>query len=178
MRGGLTIATVDDAAAVAALRNAAALALTARFGMGHWSSMSTEKGVRSSMKVASVYVARDKRRVIATLTLATKKPWAIDRRYFTPVKQPLYLLGMAVDPARQGKGIGRKCIDQAVRICSRWPADALCLDAYESEAGAGEFYRKCGFAEVGRATYRGTPLIYFEMLVYSPDATTSRRSST
>lgn len=165
MRGGLTIATSDDAAAVAALRNAAASALTAQHGTGHWSSLSTDKGVRSSMKRSSVYVTRDRRRVIATLTLATRKPWAIDRRYFTPVARPLYLLGMAVDPARQGTGIGRRCIDEAAKICSRWPADALRLDAYDADAGAGDFYRKCGFAEVGRAAYRGTSLIYFEMLV-------------
>ena len=48
---------------------------------------------------------------------------------------------------------------------SSWPAEAICLDAYDTEAGAGGFYRKCGFQEVGRATYRGTPLIYFQMLL-------------
>ena len=45
----------------------------------------------------------------------------------------------------------------------KWPGDAIRLDAYDSQAGAGEFYRKCGFREAGRASYRGTPLIYFEM---------------
>ena len=72
---------------------------------------------------------------------------------------------MAVDPSRQGTGVGRRCIAEAVTLCRAWPADALCLDAYDADAGAGEFYRKCGFTEVGRATYRNTPLIYFEMLV-------------
>lgn len=102
---------------------------------------------------------------MATFELATKKPWAIDRRYFTDVKRPLYLLGMAVDPERQRTGIGRQCIAQAVEVCRMWPADALCLDAYDADAGAGVFYRKCGFTEVGRATYRNTPLIYFEWLM-------------
>ena len=163
--GGLTIAAAEDAAAIAALRNAVASELTKRFGTGHWSSLATERGVRSSMKREAVYVARDARGVVATLTLVTKKPWAIDRRYFTAVERPLYLLSMAVDPARQGTGIGRACIGEAVTICRNWPAEALCLDAYDADAGAGDFYRKCGFAEVGRATYRRTPLIYFEMLV-------------
>jgi len=39
------------------------------------------------------------------------------------------------------------------------------LDAYDAQAGAGEFYRKCGFEEVGRVIYRGTPLIYFQLLL-------------
>ena len=161
----LEIATPDQASAVAALRNAVADQLTLRHGVGHWSSVSNEKGVRADMRRSSVYIWCDTDRAIATLQLATKKPRAIDRRCFAPVKRPLYLLGMAVDPAHQGSGVGRRCIDHAVTICRTWPADALCLDAYDADAGAGGFYRKCGFTEVGRATYRNTPLIYFEMLV-------------
>ena len=165
MRHPLTLATAEDASAVAALRNAVAAVLTARHGIGHWSSVATEKGVRASMKTSSVLVARDAGRVVGTLVLQTKKPGAIDRACYTPGKRPLYLLGMAVEPARQGSGIGRGCIEEAVGLCKAWPADALCLDAYDADAGAGGFYRKCGFTEVGRATHRHTPLIYFEMLV-------------
>jgi GNAT superfamily N-acetyltransferase len=161
----LTRATTDDAAAVAALRNLVAEELTARHGIGHWSSQSSEKGIRAAMKRSAIYLVRDEGRAIATLELATKKPWAIDRRYLTPVSRPLYLLGMAVDPGRQRTGVGRRCIAEAIAICRAWPADSLCLDAYDADAGAGEFYGKCGFTEVGRATYRNNPLIYFEMLV-------------
>jgi ribosomal protein S18 acetylase RimI-like enzyme len=167
MRSGLSIAlaAADDAHAVATIRNAVATALTKRHGLGHWSSMSSEKGIRSSMKRSSIYVAREDALVVATFELATKKPWAIDRRYFTDVPRPVYLLGMAVDPERQRTGIGRQCIAHAVEACRGWPADALCLDAYDADAGAGAFYRKCGFTEVGRAIYRNTPLIYFELLM-------------
>jgi GNAT superfamily N-acetyltransferase len=117
------------------------------------------------MRRSAIYLLRDQGRAIATLEIATKKPWAIDRRYFTPVVRPLYLLGMAVDPPRQRTGVGRRCIADAVAICRAWPGHAICLDAYDADAGAGDFYRKCGFTEVGRATYRHAPLIYFEMLV-------------
>jgi GNAT superfamily N-acetyltransferase len=165
MQGGLALAVADDVAALTALRNAVASDLTQRFGIGHWSSQATERGVRSSMKRESVYVARDHGQVIGTLTLVTKKPWSIAKRFFTPVKRPLYLISMTVDPAHQSTGIGRACLVEAVRLCRQWPADTLCLDAYDTDAGAGDFYRKCGFTEVGRATYRHTPLIYYEMLV-------------
>jgi GNAT superfamily N-acetyltransferase len=72
---------------------------------------------------------------------------------------------MAVHPDWQQKGIGRRCIEEAKRLARKWPADAIFLDAYDAKAGAGEFYRKCGFREVGRVTYRNAPLIYFEMLL-------------
>ena len=38
-------------------------------------------------------------------------------------------------------------------------------DVYDADAGAGSFYAKCGFREVGRAKYRNTRLIYFELLL-------------
>ena len=72
---------------------------------------------------------------------------------------------MAVAPEMQGRGFGRLCIEEARRIGREWPADAIRLDAYDAAAGAGDFYRKCGFREVGRVVYRSTPLVYFEMLL-------------
>jgi GNAT superfamily N-acetyltransferase len=125
----------------------------------------TDKGVLFAMRNSTMYVARHRNRLIATLTLSTKKPWAIDKKYFSASKRPLYLTAMAVAPNEQGQGVGRLCIDDARRIATEWPSDAIRLDAWDAEAGAGEFYRKCGFREVGRATYRNAPLIYFEMLV-------------
>jgi hypothetical protein len=53
----------------------------------------------------------------------------------------------------------------AARIARDWPADAIRLDAYDAPAGAGGFYATCGYTEVGRVRYRGTPLIYYELLL-------------
>ena len=161
----LEVATPDDAAEISRLRNEVADRLTRSHGKGHWSHPSTENGIRSAMKRSRVYVAWRDGRIVATLTLQTKKPWAIDRSYFAEVKRPLYLLSMAVAADLHRQGIGRQCLDETRGIARRWPADAIFLDAYDAEAGAGEFYRKCGFEEVGRAAYRGTPLIYYQTLL-------------
>jgi Acetyltransferase (GNAT) family len=88
--------------------------------------------------------------IAATLELPTKKPWAIELSYFTPVKTTLYLTDMAVIPAMQREGIGRMLLDEAVKQARAWPVDALPLDAFDAEAGAGAFYAKCGFRKVGR----------------------------
>ena len=72
---------------------------------------------------------------------------------------------MAVDPRYQGQGVGRQCMEEARWIAMEWPADAIRLDAWDARAGAGTFYRKCGYREVGRAVYRKAPLIYFELLL-------------
>lgn len=165
MAARLHLALPEEALALATLRTAVAEDLTARYGKGHWSSAVSEKGVLLGMRTSKVFVARGEGRVIATLRLATKKPWAIDKSYFTDCKRPLYLIDMAVAPELQRRGIGRLCVEEAKRIGKEWPADAIRLDAYDAEAGAGGFYQKCGFREVGRVTYRNVPLIYFEMLL-------------
>jgi ribosomal protein S18 acetylase RimI-like enzyme len=159
------LATRDDAPAVAEVRTAAARDLTERYGRGHWSSETTERGALAELRNAQVWMARYGRKVVATFRLATKKPWAIDVSYFTACKRPLYLTSMAVRPDFQNRGIGRKCAEQAVRIARGWPADAIRLDAYDAEAGAGAFYQSCGFREVGRATYRSNPLLYYELVL-------------
>ena len=165
MRVKLQVATADDASDLVYLHTAVSRQLTSQYGKGHWSWGVTEKGVLFAMRKSTVYVARHRGRLIATLTLGAIKPWAIDKKYFAKSQRPLYVTGMAVSPQEQRQGVGRLCIDEACRIAREWPSDAMRLDAWDAEAGAGEFYRKCGFREVGRATYRNAPLIYFEMLL-------------
>jgi len=72
---------------------------------------------------------------------------------------------MAVAVERQGQGIGSRLMDEAVKVAKDWPADVIRLDAYDATAGAGDFYAKCGFTEVGRAKYKEVPLRYFERMV-------------
>jgi GNAT superfamily N-acetyltransferase len=155
----------EDAAAIAGLQNAAAGALTALYGEGHWSSLVSEHGAAQAQQHARVRVGRVGRRIYTVLRLATKKPWAIDVSYFTPVKRPLYLTGMAVSVAHQCQGLGRQALHDAVSVARAWPADAIRLDSYDARAGAGAFYAKCGFQERGRVIYRDDPLVYYELLL-------------
>ena len=158
-------ATAEAAAALAALHSAVAQDLTARYGQGHWSRQTSEKGALLALRTSLVRVAWCEDRLCATYALTTKKPWAIDRTYFSVCTRPLYLINLAVDPRRQRQGYGRLCIEDARRMAGTWPADAIRLVAYDAEAGAVDFYAKAGLREVGRVSYKGTPLVYFELLL-------------
>ncbi len=163
----LTVSIAAQAAApeLVAMHNAVAEDLTSRHGRGVWSSATTLKGMLFGMRHSRALIARTGKRIVGTLHLQTKKPWAIDVSYFTPVKKALYLTRMAVTPAMQRSGIGRLLLEEAAKQARAWPAHAIRLDAFEGDAGAGEFYAKCGFREVGRVTYRKAPLIYFELVL-------------
>ena len=188
------IAAPKDAPAVAAPLNEAAEHLTNLYGRGHWSGQTSKRGVLPSItppvsgvrrqvtsRVLIAFAPGRRRHILGTLRLATKKPWAIDVSHFTEVKRALYLTGMAVRPGAQRQGIGRRMLEEAARMARTWPSDArshspqaIRLDAFDtnrahdaegSGAGAGGFYAKCGYREVGRVSYRGTPLIYYEQLL-------------
>jgi|SRR5688572_15340349 GNAT superfamily N-acetyltransferase len=159
------IATPDDIPGIVSVRVNAAEDLTQRFGGGHWSGHATERGVAWDMRQGQVLVARRGKSIVGTLKIATRKPWAIDIAYFTPCNRPWYLTNMAVDPAHQGIGIGKRSVLEAVRLVRESGGEAVRLDAYDAVAGAGPFYEKCGFTERGRVTYRITPLIYYELIV-------------
>jgi GNAT superfamily N-acetyltransferase len=131
-----------DASELAALRNEAAKHLTEKFGRGPWSSGCTEKGVLFGMGTSQMIVSRNGHKIVGTLSLATKKPWTIEPAHFTPVRKPIYLTSMFVAVERQRSGIGRRLLERAVEIARAWPSDAIRLDAYDAEAGAGDFYAK------------------------------------
>jgi ribosomal protein S18 acetylase RimI-like enzyme len=170
MKLTFALATPVDAAELATLHSAASEDLTRRFGRGFWSSSPSVRGILANMrlpKFSRVLIARSNRRIVGTLRLATKKPWAIDISYFTPIDKALYLTGMAVHPNLQRKGIGRLLLKQAEEIARAWPADAIRLDAFDDPAGAGPFYAKCGYREVARVIYKKDLLIYFEQILSS-----------
>jgi GNAT superfamily N-acetyltransferase len=158
-------AKLEDVPVIAAIQNAAAGALTARFGEGHWSSLSSERGVSLGLRHGRIRLGRIGKRIYTVVRLATKKPWAIDVAYFTAVRRPLYLTGMAVAVTHQGRGLGRQALADAVSIARSWPADALRLDAYDAKSGAGDFYARCGFRERGHVIYKGNPLVYYELVL-------------
>jgi GNAT superfamily N-acetyltransferase len=159
-------ATEADAAGVAAVRLAAGKELTRRYGIGTWSfSLDSEDSVRADLLSATVLVARDESTVLGTLKLATKNPYLMDIPGFTPVARPVYLTAMNVLPRVQRQGVGRRLLEEAARVGREMNGEAIRLDSYNAEAGAGEFYRRCGFRETTRLNYNGTPLIFFERLL-------------
>jgi GNAT superfamily N-acetyltransferase len=161
----LVLATASDIPELMTMRMRVSQDLARKFGEGFWAGRPTESGERFLMRIGQVYIARYRGKLIATLALSTRKPWSIDVKNFRASAKPLYLRAMAVDPAQQGKGVGGKCIMEVRRIAAEADREVIRLDAFDCAAGAGEFYRKCGFAEVARVVYKGVPLIDFEMVL-------------
>jgi len=165
MKVKLQLAGANEITELVAMRTRVSRDMAVRFGEGFWVGRPTEGGERFLMRIGQVYFVRYRGRMIATLALTTRKPWSIDVKHFRANAKPLYLRAMSVDPAQQRKGVGRMCIAEARRIAAEMGREVIRLDAFDCAAGAGEFYRKCGFAEVARVVYKGVPHIDFELVV-------------
>ena len=156
----------SDVRQLVALRSAVAQEMTREFGEGHWSQYPSQAEVIRQLRASHVLVAKcDSGRCPGFCLSAS-------------VAAPLYVLGLAVAPAWQDKGIGRQLMGAAKDAARSWGAEALWLDAYQHRAGAGSFYLKCGFRKVGATQYRESPLIYFEWLAAQESDGSSPNSRT
>ncbi len=148
------------------LRTAVAQGMTRQFGFGHWSACPSKSEVLKQMRASHMLVARRNSRIIGTVRLATANPLAFDSEQFTPVRTALYVLGLAVASEWRRQGIGRELMDAAKEEVRARPAEALWLDAYDNDAGAGRFYLHCDFRRVGASTRRDLSLVYYEWLLH------------
>ena len=159
------LATEADLPALLELRLAVGADQERRFGDERWTTTISERSVARAFKSSRIVVASKRGRIVATTRMETKKPWAIDLAYFTAVCKAVYLHDVDVLPELQRSGIGRQLMEHVKTIARTWPVDAIRLDAYDGRSGAGPFYRKCGFRELGSTVYRGVPLVYFELIL-------------
>jgi GNAT superfamily N-acetyltransferase len=152
-----------DTYALTALRIAVARDMTDRHGDGPWSALPSKAVVVRQIRASHALIARCDDEAVGTVRLAWANPAIFDSAsFFTPASAALYVLGLAVAPAHRHEGIGRELIEASKQVARDWPAQALWLDTYDHAAGAGGFYERCGFREVGASALNHLPLLYYE----------------
>jgi GNAT superfamily N-acetyltransferase len=153
----------DEVDAVYPLQVACSAELEAAYGPGHWAWTPPLEWRRQDSLGKRVFAACIAGEPVGTFTLATRPMPFYDLRLFREPGAPAaYLTWMAVDPRHQRSGVGRWCMRQAEAIAAGWRCRALRLDAYDCPAGAGPFYRRCGYRQAARLQCRGVGLILFE----------------
>ncbi len=158
----ITNAVRADAPALTALRVEVARRLLLEHGGGPWSACPSRAIVLRQMRASHMLVARRGEEIVGTVRLIRANPMLLDASAFTPVGVALYLIGLAVEPQARAQGIGRELVETCKRIARSWPAQALWLDTYATAAGAGRFYEKCGFRQVGPTMFKDAPMRFYE----------------
>ena len=153
----------EDARHVREIRLRAAEHLTGRYGVGHWSGVSTLRTLKKHALESSIFAVESAGTMVGTFTLSEKKIGFYRKSWFAnPEDAAIYLTDMAIDPAEQRKGTGRWCMVQIESIAQSRGILEVRFDAYDAPAGAGAFYRKCGYTRVHWGSIGSTALEYYE----------------
>lgn len=156
-------ATADQLRELYALRKQAADDLSARFGSGHWGRVGSFRTMQEHQKQGLIYAGLRGQELVAMLRYSTQRPRFYRMEWFTDPDAPAgHLTQMAVRTDLQDSGYGRACVAAIEAIARRGGASYIRLDSYDAPAGAGEFYRKCGYQQVHRGEFNRVPLIYWE----------------
>ena len=159
------VARREDAAAVHAIRVAAADELTHRHGDGRWARVTPERILRKHIASKNVHVA-ECGEALATYALKRRRIGFYDPAWFAhPGDDAIYLTDMAVRPDIQRRGVGRAVMAAIDEFARSLGCGAVRFDAYDAAAGAGRFYEKCGYTCVHRGSVNGVGLEYFEKVL-------------
>jgi GNAT superfamily N-acetyltransferase len=156
-------ATADEVPAIQATRLSAAEELTDRFGEGQWSLVSSENTLYDALGSGTLYVIDSAGILVGTFRLTQQKIVFYQERWFAdPNALAAYLRDMAIAPDHQRQGVGRQAMGAIEQLARDQGVRALRLDAYVGAAGAGPFYRKCGYTRVHKGAFNNVPLEYYE----------------
>lgn len=166
MKVEVRLARPEELEMIRDIRVAAARELGSRHGKGHWSTEPALKTLRRHLEKDSLYVIEVGTEVAGTFKLDDRKIGFYRKAWFAEPDSPAaYLENMAIIPSLQRRGIGRLAMEAIERLVGSRGLAAIRLDAYVGAAGAGSFYRKCGYRLVHKGEIKGTTLEYFEKCV-------------
>ena len=169
-------ATPDEAPLVHALLTRCGQHLAETRGLTNWLPPYPLERVREECTPGasprSVWTVWDGGRLVATFTLAHEPPVVHDVTvaWSDPAAPALYVNRLAVEPARQGHGIGEWCTAEIERRAVAEGCRVVRLDALASNASLVAFYHRRGYVERGRRTGSGREFICFEKPVFPPPA--------
>ncbi|MFQ5945104.1 MAG: GNAT family N-acetyltransferase [Anaerolineae bacterium] len=150
----------------AASEDADAIAALLREAFAEFESLYTPEGFAataiSSEEVVGriaegpVWVGSDEERVVGTASAVTRE-------------DGLYVRGMAVVPSMQGRGVGRRLLDQVEAFAREVGAQRMYLSSTPFLSSAIRLYERYGFlrTEEGPDDLHGTPLFTMEKPLWS-----------
>ena len=82
----------------------------------------------------------------------------------------LWIENVAIDPAAQGRGYGRRLLRHAESTAAAHGRDELRLLTNERYSANIAMYERYGYVETHREPYQGTDLVYFRKPLNDPEA--------
>ncbi len=161
----------NDLDAVHALITACTRELQAQ-GINQWGDeYPTRDMIAANIEAGKVYACEVEHETAAVITIGAEGaseehahiPWRGEE------ESALFLNQLAVDPKRQGQGLGRFCMDFAERLAERTGARSLRLDAHVKNTPLRPWYRRRGYEELGLVAWHDGERVYAAMEKLLPE---------
>ena len=153
------------------MRNASAIDLTHRIGIGHWSGRSRIQSIRErialgdpkTLRHGTLYVAIGGAEVVGSVVVSTFPPAFWKRNLWNePRAAGLGVFALVVLPQFQRLGIGRFLMEGVELLAQEREIRYVRLDAYALNPISTAFYRRIGYEDRGEIDLRGVRLVLFE----------------
>ena len=135
-------------------------------GFRNWLSPVTAEQFVEDIGTREVYVVSDKGLAVGTFTLGatTRRPYSPEP-WLDPGAPALYLNRLAVDPARQGGGIGGWCLEQIERLAHERSARAVRCDVLTANTRLCRLYERFGYEPRGERSHSGWAFTCYERVI-------------
>ena len=154
----VTAARMDEVASVMAILDEAARWLLAR-GIRQWKpGMFTEEMVAASIAQGEVYLVRQDRREVGTVTVSSSDP----RIWPDRSADAAYVHRLAIRRAFGGLGYGRAILEWVEGFARSAGKKCVRLDCVADNAGLRHYYEQAGYAYAGGAERAGFRLSRYE----------------
>lgn len=162
-------AAEHEAEQVARLLAAAGRCLAAQ-GFDNWDPPYPLDRVQADVAAGRVWIVRDADGAVdtirATYTLAAESPRPYDPAPWPdPSRSARYLNRLAVDPARQGSGVGAWCLARIAEETRAQGADAVRCDVLARNERVRRFYERHGYVACGTRSHGGRTFASYECVV-------------
>ena len=154
-------ATQSDFAAICSLYESVCAAMASTSHQWVWGEYPAEDILQETLDAGTLYIAQEGDDLLAAVTIDT----CFDEEY----KAVNWLFGqkpgafhrLAIVPAQQGKGLGKKIIADVCDILRSQSCDTLRIDTYENNLAAQKLYEKIGMRKAGEVHFFYRPLAFY-----------------
>ena len=126
-----------------------------------WGEYPNEDFLQASLDAGTLYIAKEGDDLLAAVTIDT----CFDEEYETVNwlfgQKPGAFHRLAIAPAQQGKGLGKKIIADVCDILRSQSCDTLRIDTYENNLAAQKLYTGLGMRKAGEVRFFHRPLAFY-----------------
>lgn len=133
------------------------------YGHDHWYPTSSLDALATRLEQADLFGYFQGLALVGAIAMSPDPlPYYPEGGVFSPAREPVYLHGLVVLPAFQGRGFGRRAMRHVDQLAGERQADVVRFDAATMNERAVGFYRALGYEERGVLPVRHTTVTCFE----------------